>query len=151
MSEADGAASEAGAKSRHRVLAIAAGTVTVAIVLLGLDLVWLGVAAKAIYDRALGPLLREPAYWPAALAFYSFYVTAIVVSAVAPAVSVRDAALRGFKLGLVVYVSYELTNWAVIAGWPGWLVPVDVAWGLALTSCVSAAGAWVRLRIEGRP
>ncbi|RME75440.1 MAG: DUF2177 family protein [Planctomycetota bacterium] len=150
MSEASHAGDRADGQSHRRFLAIAAATAAVAVLLLGLDLVWLGVVAKGLYDRALGPLLREPVHWPAALGFYGFYVGAIVATAVATARSVRVAAARGAALGLIVYASYELTNLAVIAGWPASLVPVDVAWGVALTGSVSAGGAWVKLRVMDR-
>jgi uncharacterized membrane protein len=66
------------------------------------------------------------------------YVAAIVVLAAAPAADPRGAAFRGALLGALCYGTYELTNWAVIAGWPAPLVPVDLAWGIALTAATSA-------------
>lgn len=116
----------------------------VAVVMTGFDLLWLGWLMRPFYAAALGPLLAEPAYVPAAALFYVFYVTAIVGYAVWPARAWREAAWRGFHLGLVAYGTYELTNWAVIANWPARLVPVDLAWGLVLTSLVAAAGAQLR-------
>jgi hypothetical protein len=46
---------------------------------------------------------------------------------------------RGAALGLVTYATYDLTNWAVLKGWPVLLVPVDVGWGIALTAVVALA------------
>ncbi|MEB3284545.1 MAG: DUF2177 family protein [Candidatus Sericytochromatia bacterium] len=123
----------------------------VAVVMTGFDLLWLGWLMRPFYAEALGPLLAAPAYAPAAALFYGFYVTAIVVYAVWPASAPREAAWRGFHLGLVAYGTYELTNWAVIAGWPARLVPVDVFWGLVLTSAVAAVGAWLRQRLTREP
>ncbi|MEB3222598.1 MAG: DUF2177 family protein, partial [Candidatus Sericytochromatia bacterium] len=71
---------------------------------------------------------------------YVFYVAAIVAQAVAPATSAGDAAGRGAWLGLVAYGTYELTNWAVIAGWPAALVPVDLGWGVLLTGLAAGVG-----------
>ena len=122
----------------------------VALVMTGFDLLWLGWLMRPFYAAAMGPLLAEPAYVPAAAVFYVFYVSAIVGYAVWPAASVRDAAWRGFHLGLVAYGTYELTNWAVIANWPARLVPVDLAWGLVLTSSVAACGAVLRQWLSSR-
>jgi uncharacterized membrane protein len=115
-----------------------------AAVMLGLDLAWLGILAADFYAQALGPLRREPVYWPAALLFYALYVAATVGLAVVPAQHSRGAAGRGALLGLVAYATYELTNWAVLRDWPALLVPVDILWGMGLTATTAAAGhrAW---------
>lgn len=122
-------------------------TFATALTMTVLDLLWLGLIARALYDSALGPLKRGSVLWPAAALFYVFYVAAIVILAVAPASSRADAAKRGAVLGVVAYGTYELTNWAVIAGWPAILVPIDLAWGVALTAAASVAGRSVWQRI----
>lgn len=108
--------------------------------LLGLDLVFLGVVAAPIYDRLLGPLKAPNVNAAAAGLFYAMYLGAVVIHAVLPAPDVRTAAKRGAGLGFVAYATYELTNLAVIAGWPAALVPVDVAWGVFLTASAAAVG-----------
>jgi uncharacterized membrane protein len=118
------------------VAAVAAATVTT----MALDLVFLGVVAKSLYEELLGPLRRPTVYWPAALAFYAMYVAALLLHAVLPSPTVALAARRGAGLGLVTYATYELTNWAVLAGWPATLVPVDVAWGVVLTAAAASTG-----------
>lgn len=129
--------SEAPSRSlRATTAAVVAATVTT----MALDLAFLGVVAKRLYDEQLGPLRRPTVHWPAALAFYALYVVALVVHAIAPVTSVKSAARRGAGLGLVAYGTYELTNWAVLAGWPALLVPVDIAWGVVLTASAAAAG-----------
>lgn len=105
-----------------------------------LDLLWLGVIARGFYQEALGELLRPQAYIPAAALFYTFYLAVTVGWAVLGARSKGDAARRGAGLGLVAYATYELTNWAVIRGWPALLVPVDLAWGVFLTASAALAG-----------
>lgn len=105
-----------------------------------LDLLWLGVVARPFYDAALGPLKRDPVHVPAAVAFYVFYIAAVLRGAAAPAASVRDAARRGAGMGLFAYATYELTNWAVLRDWPAVLVPVDILWGVVLTGAAAAAG-----------
>jgi len=120
-----------------------AGVLVCAATMLALDLTWIGVVGRPFYAQ-LGPLQRQDVYLPAAAAFYVMYLSAVVAVAVAPAASVKAAAARGASMGFVCYATYELTNWAVIAGWPGALVPVDIAWGVVLTGVVAGAGraAW---------
>ena len=108
-----------------------------ALLMLALDLTWLGFVATPVY-ALLGPLQRPEPYWPAALLFYAMYLGAIFVHAVLPSPNVALAARRGAGLGFVAYATYELTNWAVLAGWPAALVPVDLAWGVLLTTTTAA-------------
>jgi uncharacterized membrane protein len=126
-----------------------AGAVTATTLLL-LDLIWLGVVARTLYDSALGPLKRPVAYWPAAALFYALYVAATVIHAELGATGLRDAARRGAGLGLVAYGTYELTNWAVLRDWPSVLVLPDIAWGIALTA-VSAVAGRAALGRSGQP
>jgi uncharacterized membrane protein len=105
-----------------------------------LDLTWLGVVAARLYAELLGPLMASPVNAGAAAAFYAMYVGAVVVHAVLPSASPGQAARRGAGLGFVAYATYDLTNWAVIAGWPALLVPIDLLWGVGLTAVVAVAG-----------
>jgi uncharacterized membrane protein len=119
---------------------VALATAVTAATLLVLDLLWLGVVARPLYDSALGPLKRPVVFLPAAALFYVLYIGAIVVHAVLVAVGAGDAARRGAGLGLVAYGTYELTNWAVLRDWPAVLVLPDIAWGVALTCVAAVAG-----------
>ncbi len=121
-------------------LGVAFAAAVTATTLLVLDLLWLGVVARSLYDSALGPLKRPVAFWPAAALFYVLYVAAIVIHAELGATDLRDAARRGAGLGLVAYGTYELTNWAVLREWPAVLVLPDIAWGIALTAVAAVAG-----------
>jgi uncharacterized membrane protein len=120
-------------------LAAIAGT------MVALDLVWVGVIAKPVYD-ALGSLKRDKPYLPAAGLFYAMYATATFLYSVRPAPTVGAAAKRAAGLGLVAYATFELSGAAVIRDWPPWMVPVDSAWGMA----ISAAGAAVGRAVLGR-
>ncbi len=127
--------------------AVLAAVVAVTAAMLVLDLTWLGVVARGFYDDQLGHLMRPKAHVGAAALFYVLYVGAVLRHAVLPAASPVAAAKRGAELGFLVYAAYELTNWAVIADWPAALVPVDLAWGVVLTSAVSTAGKWAAIRV----
>jgi uncharacterized membrane protein len=131
------------------VRAVTAATLATGAAMLVLDLTWLGIVARDLYSVALGPLKRPEVFWPAAALFYLFYVAVTVAYAVLPADSPGSAARRGAALGLVVYAAYELTNWAVLNDWPAWIVPIDVVWGVVLTSVASAAGRAAGRRLEG--
>lgn len=146
--EATGLAEQAGRKSSVGTLVVVG--IGCAVLMLVLDLVFLGVVAQEFYADQLGSLRAKTPYWPAALAFYALYLVAIMVHAVLPAQTVRAAALKGAGLGLVAYGTWDLTNWAVIQDWPGALVPVDMTWGILLTSIVSAFGRLLLERRAGR-
>jgi uncharacterized membrane protein len=113
---------------------------TVLSVMVILDLIWLGVIAEPIYSEALGALRAKNTVVSAAILFYVQYILVIVFFAVLPALTLKQAALRGAGIGWVGYATYELTNWAVIEGWPLILVPVDIIWGVFLTTSVAVAG-----------
>lgn len=133
------------------VASTAAATLATAATMLVLDLAWLGVVARGLYDSALGPLRRPEVLWPAALLFYAFYVAVTVAWAVLGGSGPRHASRRGAGLGLVAYATYELTNWAVLRDWPAWIVPVDIAWGVALTAVAALAGKLAQERVAGAP
>ncbi len=133
----------------HTVRALAVATVVAVLTLLVLDLVWLGVVAREFYDTQLGPLKRPDVYWPAAAAFYAMYIGAVLVHAVLGSAGPLSAFGRGAGLGLVAYATYDLTNWAVLQGWPAPLVPVDIAWGVVLTGVVALASKVAHSRVAG--
>jgi Predicted membrane protein len=110
-----------------------------------LDVVWLGVVAKALYAREMGTLLRPDIQWLPGLMFYALYVGAAVVFVVLPAAerhSFARAVLLGAFFGLAAYATYDLTSLALIRDFPVRIAIVDMAWGMALTAVASAAGYW---------
>lgn len=130
-------------RTARRLAAIAMATAATAATLLVLDLTWLGVVARGLYDSSLAPLKREAVFLPAAGLFYAFYVGVIVTVAVLGAARPAAAARRGAALGLVAYGTYELTNWAVLRDWPAFLVPIDIGWRVVLTAVAGLAGKLV--------
>lgn len=111
------------------------------------DLLWLGPIAHDLYAKALGSLLSpSPNLWAAA-AFYLFYVSSVWWGGVRSSVNPAAAFQRGAALGCFAYGVYDLTNWAVIAGWPGYLVPIDWLWGTVLTGSCCALGLVVRQKV----
>jgi uncharacterized membrane protein len=116
------------------------GLVAVSLSFVALDLIWLGLVASDFYNDNLGPLRAEEVVWSAAILFYVQYLVVVLVFAVLPSVDLKSAARRGALIGWIGYATYELTNWAVIEGWPSELVMVDIVWGVCLTAAVATAG-----------
>ena len=52
--------------------------------------------------------------------------------------SFTKAIVNGALFGLITYATWDLTNLAVIEGFPAKIVPIDMAWGTVLASGVSA-------------
>ncbi len=106
-----------------------------------IDLIWLGVVARSFYQNQMGHLMRTDVNWAAAIVFYLVFVLGIVVLVVWPALerqSLLRALLLGGLLGLVTYSAYDLTNLAVMKGFPTVVALVDIAWGAVLCASVSA-------------
>jgi uncharacterized membrane protein len=104
-----------------------------------IDLAWLGVIAKDFYQGKLEHLLG-PVNWTAAIIFYLIYIVGIMVFAVAPALdaqSLTKAVVLGALFGFFVYVTYDLTNLALLKDWPMSVVFVDILWGTILTGSVA--------------
>ena len=112
-------------------------------VMLVVDLVWLGILARPLYQRGIGHLMAEQANLPFAGLFYLMSAFAIVYLGIAPNAStpgVKATLFAGAALGLFAYATYDLTNLAVLRGWPVWLAVIDMAWGTFITSVSAAAG-----------
>ena len=114
-----------------------------ATVMVALDLLWLGLIARPLYQQGIGHLMAERLIVPVAALFYAVYTLGLVVFAVAPqtaetrwAVVLGSAALFGF----VAYATYDLTNLATLKGWPVALTVIDMAWGTVLSVLSAAAG-----------
>jgi uncharacterized membrane protein len=111
-----------------------------AVVMLTLDLLWLGVLAPPLYERTIGPLLRPQPHFVAAALFYAVYlvgVNELVIHAGAPGSRSTRVAARGALLGFVAYSTFDLTALAVLAGWSVLVSVVDIAWGTALTAATA--------------
>ena len=140
--------SEETKQSMGGVKAWVVGWLSVAVLMLVLDLTWLGIAARGIYAEALGDLLRPEAHRGAALLFYMMYVSFVVGFAVFSSACAKQAALRGAAMGFFAYATYELTNWAVITNWPPQLIVIDVLWGTFLTGLIAFCGRLLVMKVS---
>ena len=122
-----------------------------ALIMAGLDFLWLSLTVEPFYQRALGAVLAEKPYMPAAVAFYLIYVLGIVVLAVWPALDSGDwrtALVRGAAFGFFAYATYDLTNLATLKVWSLKVSLIDMAWGTFLTGTAAAISAAVTLWSE---
>ena len=108
-----------------------------------LDAIWLGLVAKNSYIQAMQGLMREDVHvWPWVV-FYSLYCMAIVYLVVLPrkdSDSGRPVLAAGAVLGAAAYGAYNMTNYALLAGWPLGISLQDWAWGTVVTSLSSYCG-----------
>ena len=106
-----------------------------------IDLIWLGVVAKAFYQKNLNHILSPNVHWPAAIIFYLMYIAGILIFAVLPGLakdSLRHAVVWGALFGFFTYATYDLTNLALLKDWPLKVVIVDILWGVVLCSIVAS-------------
>lgn len=114
-----------------------------ALTFLLLDLIWLGLVAKPLYQQEIGPLLLETFNVAAAVGFYLVFIAGVVIFAVAPALhggSWKSALLYGALFGFFAYSTYDMTNLATLKGWSQTLTAVDITWGTFVTGTAALAG-----------
>ncbi len=114
------------------------------VVLLVIDMLWLGVVAKNLYQNAMGDLMSPNPRLAFAAVFYLIYPIGLLVFAIVPGVAAQGvlrAALMGGLFGMFCYATYDLTNLAVIRNWPLSLSFIDIAWGTLVSGVSAAAGA----------
>lgn len=119
---------------------------------LAADGLWLGLIAKDFYRGQLGELMAPNPSIVAATAFYLLYVAGLVCFAVAPALASGvwiTALVNGAVLGLVAYGTYDLTNLAVMRGFPTTLAIADLAWGTVLSAVAATAGYFPTRAVAG--
>lgn len=111
-----------------------------------IDLIWLGVIAKGFYQKNLSFILSPQVKWPAAIIFYLLFIAGILIFAVVPALnkdSWQHAMLYGALFGFFTYMTYELTNLALLKDWPLNIVVVDIIWGVVLCTAVASVGYFI--------
>lgn len=116
------------------------------VVFLMVDMLWLGIIAKNLYQKYLADFLSDKVNWTAAFVFYFIYVAGISIFAIYPAVnkgSVFNAILMGALFGIFTYATYDLTNLATLKGWPLPIVFIDIIWGAVLSAIVSFSGYYI--------
>ncbi len=124
-----------------------------AVVFLAADAVMLSQVMRPLFERHLGPELREAIRIGPAAAFYLFYLGVLMVLVTVPAVgegwSWGKVALHGALIGAAAYGTYEFTSYAVMTRWHWSMVVVDLAWGTVLTAVVALTGVAAARTLAG--
>lgn len=116
------------------------------VVFLAIDVVWLKAVALKLFERHIGPMMREKPDLAVAGLFYAAYVAGIVYFAAWPGAEAGSAGLallNGFILGLLAYGTYEATNMATLKGWAWSMLIADTLWGATLTGVSAATAVWL--------
>lgn len=121
------------------------------VALIAIDLVWLLGLAKNLYRNEMGDLMASEPKLLAGLAFYLLYALGACIFVIVPALSKQSwlyALQYGALFGLFCYMTYDLTNLAVVRNFPAQLALIDIAWGSFVTSISAGIAYWVGSRIS---
>ncbi len=111
-----------------------------AVVMLAIDMIWLGYIAKPWYQAGIGHLMSPAPNWAAVAVFYTMFPVGLMLFAVIPQAATEGflkVALWGAAFGFFTFATYDLTNLAILKNYPLQLAVIDMAWG----TCVSAVAA----------
>jgi uncharacterized membrane protein len=110
------------------------------IVMVPIDLVFLGLVAKGFFTSEVGDMLGEIRPLPAVL-FYLLYVVGIMVFVSGGReATFQSALLYGPLFGLFCYGTFELTSLSILKHWTWRVAAVDVGWGSLMTAVSATAG-----------
>ncbi len=121
------------------------------VTLITIDLVWLLGIAKNLYRDEMGDLMASEPKLLAGLAFYLLYALGVCIFVIFPALAKQswiDALQYGALFGLFCYMTYDLTNLAVVRDFPTRLAFIDMAWGSFVTAIGTSFAYWVGNRIS---
>ena len=110
------------------------------IVFMTIDLIWLGVVAKNLYNKYLGYIMTKNINWIAAVIFYVIFVIGLLLFVIYPAMaknSVQYIIIYGMAYGFITYATYDLTNLATLKDWPIEITIIDLIWGTTLSTLTS--------------
>lgn len=125
--------------------------ITFLIALVAIDLVWLLGVAKNVYREQMGDLMASEPKLIAGLAFYLIYALGVCIFVILPAISKQSliyAVQYGALFGFFCYMTYDLTNLAVVRNFPTQLAFIDMAWGSFVTAICAGLAYWVGNRLS---
>ena len=124
---------------------------TFLITLITVDLIWLLGIAKTLYRDQMGGLMASEPKLLIGLFFYLLYSLGICIFVIAPALSKQSllyAIQYGALFGFFCYMTYDLTNLAVIQNFPAKLALIDIAWGTFVSALCAGFAYWIGQRIS---
>ena len=123
---------------------------TTTVVMVVIDMVWLGVIAKPMYQAGIGHLMAEKPNIAAAISFYALFPIGLMIFAILPESATsgwQSTALLGALFGFFTYATYDLTNLATLKNYPLQLALVDIFWGSLVSAIAATAGKFIFNRI----
>jgi uncharacterized membrane protein len=113
------------------------------IVLVPIDLLFLGIVAKGFFTAQVGDMLGEIRPAPAIL-FYLLYVGGILIFVSGPAgANGSSTPMYGALFGLFCYATFELTSLSMLKHWTWPVAAVDICWGSFVTAVSATAGLFI--------
>ena len=113
------------------------------IVIVPIDLVFLGLVARGFFAAQVGDMLGEIRPAPAIL-FYLLYVVGILIFVSASATATAQSTLLyGALFGFFCYATFELTSLSLLKHWTWAVVIMDVTWGAFVTAVSSMLGLMI--------
>lgn len=91
----------------------------------------------------MGDILTDKPNFVAAALFYVFFSAGLVFFAVMPAIKsggLATALLNGAFLGFLAYMSFDLTNLAILKLWSVKVSLIDISWGTLVSAIAAGAG-----------
>ena len=104
-----------------------------------IDLIWIGFIARTFYREQLGFILASSPNWIAAVIFYLMFIAGLLFFVILPGLKnniLKVSLFRAATFGILTYGTYDLTNLALIEGWPVLVTVVDMIWGMILSVIV---------------
>lgn len=123
-------------------------TLTTALLFALLDNLWFRWSLPNLYRPEIGELLGPFRLGPA-VAFYALYVIGIQIFAVRPALASGQwttGLLWGALFGFFCYMTWNLTNHAVMKSWSLKVTLTDMTWGTVATAVTAGAASALALR-----
>jgi len=110
------------------------------LVMVPLDILFLGVIARGFFQSQVGDMLGGLRLLPA-IVFYLMYAAGILVFVSgSDGATLRTALIYGALFGMFAYATFDLTTLAILKHWTWPAAFVDVVWGAFVTAVSAAAG-----------
>lgn len=128
--------------------------IIVTLLSIALDIAWFGYIGGPYYIDAIGSMLRQASvgFSPDILSAVGVYLLLVlgIMLFVLPRAnkSPARAIFWGAMYGLVVYGTYNFTNYSTLANWPGNICFIDIGWGIVFCGILSAIGAWLQKKFQ---
>ncbi|NBV40703.1 DUF2177 family protein [bacterium] len=111
-----------------------------------IDMFWLGLVMQSFYNTQFGSLKRAAFGVDgivAGLVVWALLTLGIMIFILPQAKSVQEAVWYGVLYGMIVYGTYDLTNYATLTSWPLELLFVDWAWGCTVNGLMAGMIYWI--------